>query len=520
MTGSADYPWAISAEDRELRCYGSPRILVGGQVYNSSSSSRDSISRSFAQARRINSNTVLAPVSWALTEPLEGEFDFGLVNHMLDEARRLGLRLVLLWFGAFKNAASTYSPRWVRADRERFPRAVVNAHGIQAFSYEGATPKPVLSVFGAALREADARAFEALLSHLSDVDSESTVAMIQVENESGLLGDSRDRSPEADAAWSANVPQKLLDFLPTAPGDTSLARRIWDERGSKITGSWSEVFGEDDRADEVFMAWGFASYVEHLAARGQAIRNVPMYANAWLGPQPGQDRPGQWPSGGPASRVLEVWQVAAPSLALLGPDVYVDDTEAALRTYASASQPLFVPESKLNAAELVRAIGRFGAIGWSAFGIDGANPDGQVAAVLGFVAGLEDDILRARQNDAVTSVVIEPDTELSEVRIGRLEITVRGTLALFQRMLLDAGVQVPDPEISLPSETTPIAPVPSPGDTRPFGLVLRDGDELIIIGQGLTLDFVVAESRIEIDFVEEILVEGGTCDRRAGAQRR
>ncbi|MBB3357177.1 hypothetical protein J2792_002135 [Novosphingobium capsulatum] len=32
------------------------------------------------------------------------------------------MRLVLLWFGAFKNGGPGYTPVWVRADLARFPR--------------------------------------------------------------------------------------------------------------------------------------------------------------------------------------------------------------------------------------------------------------------------------------------------------------------------------------------------------------------------------------------------------------
>ena len=122
------------------------------------------------------------------------------------------------------------------------------------------------------------------------------------------------------------------------------------------------------------MAWAFAGYVEHLAARGRTIADIPMYANAWLGPQPGQDTPGQYPSGGPASTVLDVWRAAATSLASRGPDVYVQDADAPMADYATGAQPFFVPECRLSAGELVRAIGTYGAFGWSAYGLDGRQP--------------------------------------------------------------------------------------------------------------------------------------------------
>lgn len=504
--------WSVGRDgDLALRRDESPVLLLGGQVHNSSSSSPASIADSFAHVRAINGNAVLSPVSWALTEPEEGSFDFSLVDNMLEAARSNDLRLVLLWYGAYKNARSTYAPSWVRGNPERFPRTVINAKGRSAFSYEGSMPGPVVTVFSESLREADACAFESLLRHLAEVDTDDVVALIQVQNETGMLRDSRDRGPLAEVAWHAQVPAALLAFVRDEAQDASLVRTLWKKQGEKQAGTWGDVFGTDSGADEVFMAWSVAQYIEHLAVRGQAIKNVPMYANAWLGPQPGQDEPGQYPSGGPGARVLDVWKVAAPSLALLGPDIYIDDADGAMRTYATGTQPLFVPESRLSAGELVRAIGTYRAIGWSAFGVDGANPEGQLAATLEFLTALESVITTAQPRDRVSAVVVEPGQEVVEVRVGEIDIAARGTFALFQRMLLDAGIQIPDRDhLSLPNETLPTEPVPYAGEERPFGLlVVEDENSIIIVGQGLTLDFFHTGSRVEIDSVEELLVQDG-----------
>jgi hypothetical protein len=52
------------------------------------------------------------------------------------------------------------------------------------------------------------------LTHLKDFDTDhSTVVMIQVENEPGILSGSRDRSPLADAAFREPVPEALLLHL-------------------------------------------------------------------------------------------------------------------------------------------------------------------------------------------------------------------------------------------------------------------------------------------------------------------
>ena len=127
------------------------------------------------------------------------------------------------------------------------------------------------------------------------------------------------------------------------------------------------------------MAWGFAGYVEALAAAGKAVTPLPMYANAWLGPQPGQPQAGDYPSGGPVARVLDLWKAAAPSLDLIGPDVYVPDVKAVLADYARDDNPLFVPEAQFRTGSLFYALGQHPALGFSVFGVDDGRPDSQLA---------------------------------------------------------------------------------------------------------------------------------------------
>src|ERR1035441_4878527 len=78
--------------------------------------------------------------------------DFSILDHWIDIARQQHLHLVLLWFGAWKNAFSEYAPDWVKADMKRFPRAQ-SAHGM---------PTEILSTFGTETLRADSRAFRSL----------------------------------------------------------------------------------------------------------------------------------------------------------------------------------------------------------------------------------------------------------------------------------------------------------------------------------------------------------------------
>lgn len=470
---------------------GEPFPIIGGQVHNSSSSERRHFAGVLDRAVALHANTVLAPVSWAQLEPEEGRFDLSLVDGLLAEARGRGLRLVLLWFGAFKNAASTYAPRWVRADRTRFPRAECSPEAAASNPF-GRFAKAVLSVFSPALLDADRRAFVALMRHLAQADPAHTVVMVQVENEIGLLGDSRDRSSGAEAAWASEVPAEARAHL-----------------GLEGQGTWAELLGSGPDADETFMTWHFARYVEALASAGRAAKPLPMFVNAWLGPQPGQDLPGQYPSGGPVAGHIDLWRAAAPSIDLASPDIYIDDYESVFADYERPGNPLLVPESAVNAARPLVAFGRHAALGFSFFGIDDVVPGGQVAAAYAALRALGPDLPAAQSEGRVAAVALSPESGEQTVRLGDLEITARSTRTVLNRILLDAGVPAPPPPPDLPSETDAAAR-PAPGTLDPFGLLIRaDDDTVIVVGLGLDLQFTRGGVELEIDEATELLIEDG-----------
>ena len=102
---------------------GKPMLMIGGEMGNSSASTLEDVRKYFSHLHKLGLNTVLAPVSWELIEPEEGHFDMTTVENILSEARKNELKVVVLWFGAWKNSMSCYTPSWFKRDTKRFPRA-------------------------------------------------------------------------------------------------------------------------------------------------------------------------------------------------------------------------------------------------------------------------------------------------------------------------------------------------------------------------------------------------------------
>jgi hypothetical protein len=295
--------------------------------------------------------------------------------------------------------------------------------------------------------------------------------------------------------------------------DPDLAE-LWGRGGRRTTGTWPEVFGEGWEAEEVFMAWAFGSHVEALARAGKAVKPLPMYVNAWLGPQPGQSRPGEYPSGGPTSRVLDVWKAAAPSIDLLAPDIYVDDAQTAMSVYDRPDNPLFIPETRFRTGSLFWALGHHRAIGFSVFGIEDGRVDSQLAHAYALVGPLIQEITAAQAEGRIAGILLDEGHPEMSFQLGGLDVVARSSRGLLGRMLLDAGVQPPPPPPPRPSETEGSSGPPAPRDTRPFGLLVAEGDDtFLLVGQGITVDFSAPRDTLEVDQVEERRFQDGRWTR-------
>ena len=87
-----------------------PCPILGGELSNSAATSVEDIDEVMPRMRALGLNTVLIPAYWEFVEPVEGKFDFTLIDRAIDVARRVQLHVVFLWFGAWKNSMSCYTP--------------------------------------------------------------------------------------------------------------------------------------------------------------------------------------------------------------------------------------------------------------------------------------------------------------------------------------------------------------------------------------------------------------------------
>lgn len=400
--------------ERRLMVDGKPFTLLAGECHNSASGGRRAFADALDRAQALGMNTVLAPVTWELLEPAEGAFDFGQVDMMLELAHERGLRLGVLWFGAYKNAQCYYAPAWVKRDIERFRRAqMVPGQNKVRYAEFHNFEITALSLFCPETLEADARAFAALMAHLREVDGgERTVVAVQVENECGQMVAAREHSAWADAAFAEEVPPALVAALKVDPSAVASEILAALEAGP-AAGTWGQVFGE--HAEELFTTYHMARYVERVAAAGRAEYALPTACNCWLDKG---HKPGRFPTGGPNLRVLGVWKHAAPSIDMVGPDIYVPTFCQVCDGYARPDNPLFVPETATHANAAAReiwAVGHHHAFCFAPFGYEEmGEPFGDSAGIL-FGMDTSDPALRTPQDRAEYAAATRGLSQLLEM---------------------------------------------------------------------------------------------------------
>jgi hypothetical protein len=411
---AAEAPKLVQKDGRyALMVDGQPFLILGGQIHNSSAWPGE-LPQVWESMAALHANTVEAPIYWEQVESQEGHFDFTNVDQIVEGARVHNLHVVLLWFGTWKNGNMHYVPAWVKTDPKRFPH-VIRPDG---------EPIDVLSPLSRNTLEADKNAFVNLTRHLKQIDGEQhTVILIQVQNESGNIGSVRDNSVEANRLFAGAVPADLLAATHKKPS------------------TWSQVFGAD--ADEMFQCYYQAKYINEIAAAGKAEFALPYYINVWLDypaaepPQRQLEMPGiGYPSGGAVQKLVGLWRALAPSIDMVGPDIYADDSpfyRETMRAYHRQDNPLWIPETGRSDSFgkfLFYALGE-GAIGFSPFGVDksgwnilGDEPWKAHANNFALLAPMSREIAQLEFDGKLKTAVEEPGQTAQEVDFGEWQATV------------------------------------------------------------------------------------------------
>ncbi|HVO73017.1 MAG TPA: DUF5597 domain-containing protein [Ignavibacteriaceae bacterium] len=403
-----------------------PFFILGGELGNSSFTSLEYMEPIWPRLKAMNLNTLLAPIYWELIEPAEGQFDFELYDKLIKEARKNNFKLVLLWFGSWKNSMSSYAPSWIKKNQERFPRVKDD----KGKSYEILTP------FGKENLEADMKAFQSLMKHIKEIDKDQhTIIMMQPENEIGMLPTARDYNPLANKKFRENIPAEFIDYLKKNKGRlVPEFEEVWKKNGYKDTGTWEEIFGKGQQTDELFMAWYYAKFTNDVAEAGKSVYPLPMYVNAALN-RPGSLPGAGYPSGGPLPHLIDVWKAGAPSIDFLSPDFYFPDIKHWCDLYTRQENPLFIPEHRFDstaAAKALFVLGHYKAIGFSPFSVESArNPENEpIAKIYNMMNQLIPLIADNQDQDKIEGVLFDKENRETVFQLGDYEFTVRHSYTL------------------------------------------------------------------------------------------
>ncbi|MDR1145206.1 MAG: DUF5597 domain-containing protein [Verrucomicrobiales bacterium] len=298
-------------------------------------------------------NTVGVTLMWKHFEPEEGQYDYRVIDALIEKARARNMHLNLVLFFAWRNLQSYFVPNYIMKDKEKYP-PIKKPDGSIGNNY-------VQSPFDDALREAETKALVALFRRVKEKDPDhQVVIMAQLENEmSGL----RDYSEVGMRAWREPVPPALMDFLQKNAGKNSQwLRDLWNRKGNKTAGTWDEIFSED--GSRLFGAWTFGRYVEQVAAALKQELPIPLYQNAWAGESPSY------------YSFMDVLHAAAPSLDGMGPDAYGhhEKWEKEVGCSVRPWNHLFIAEQHHSASTWWRALANYNAIiSGEYYGVEGLD---------------------------------------------------------------------------------------------------------------------------------------------------
>lgn len=496
---------------------GKPFLMLGGELHNSTGSDKVALRAALKEIKSYHLNTVLAYAYWEMIEPVEGQFNFELVDDLLKSAREENLKVVLVWFGSWKSTASSYVPEWVKTNPKRFPRYTLA---------DGKTLE-MLSAFSEENRNADAKAYTALMQHLKETDTQHTVIMTQVENEPGCFDNYRDLSPAAQKVWQSAMPADMVNYLKANKGKLFPAlEKAWADNGYKTKGTWEEVLGKSIEqgeykfyTEELFMAYHYSKYLNYIAAEGRKKLDLPTFCNGWL-----YNKRGFYPHGTINPHVLDAYRAGGTALDFYSPNVYTTDYDELFTNYTLGGNTLFIPESMLVPAGALYSIGAFNALGFAPFGIDGERTKSKentvhldiLTATNKTLANMTELITSNYNSPKMRGVYINATKKEHKVELGDYQLTAsssveRGGFSLdFGKSLEKVG----KPQVPSTNEASPAAPAPFGSVPKGIGaaIVIQNGaDEFYIVGYGVKLNFALKEG-IKFEHLGFVSIEEGAFE--------
>lgn len=499
LTASLAMPLSAVAQDAphlkkqgtstQLIVDGKPLLILGGELGNSTASDLKYLDGYWPTLKAIGLNTIIAPVEWDQIEPKEGVYDFAPLEGLIKQAEANNVKVVLLWFGAWKNSMSSYAPPYIKHNYKTYSRA----------QDDKGVPLDILSPYDPDNLTANQRVFGALMAHLKTFDKNHTVVMVQVENEPGMLPVVRDYSPQAQAAYKGQVPKTLTAYLQKHKASLHpYVRDAWAAKGNKTAGTWSEVFGDSIEAQEIFQAWGYAVYLNELTKAGKAAYDMPMYVNVALNSP--EQKPGEYPSAGPLPHLFDIWKAGGPDIDLMAMDIYYPNYLEWADKFKRPDNPVFVPEAnragKTDAGgNAFYTLGELDGIGFAPFHIE-TLPDHE------------------------THPLTDAYRVLTQIAPIVLANQGKGTMRGFKAPLSYEGVLDETPRtFDLGGYTLTVSMVDSrtPKDTQDIaahgGLIIQTGkDEFLAAGRGVIIRFSDAAQNSGYRVGLEQIVEGEFID--------
>lgn len=356
-------------------------------------------------ARKMGCNTVQLLLYWREVEPEEGRFDFSSLQHLLEEAEKNELKIVLNWFGAYKNLCLFYAPDYVKEDTGRFPRIRYR---------DGQWGENCACPLRGETLARDQEAVSRVMAYLREHDRHRTVIALQIENEIGVLGTDRCYCPACNAEFEQE--------------------------------HWPQRYQED--AADAFSATRMAAYVEEIAKALKEIYPLPLFINAILPRYYEYFNP---VAGTPSPARLPIYQRIARHLDFIAPDIYQQGYKGFhlfCELYTQGNNPLYIAEhasGKDSRAEInvVYAVGKFAAIGFDPWALDCPYPaeydqplvnpaDGrwsgdayELKASYDFIRQAMIPIAKAQNTDTLDCFVQEPQDTGCRLVFGGVYLTIQ-----------------------------------------------------------------------------------------------